>query len=26
MNNVLNDDIIIFYFCYYCYNSKKLGC
>ena len=23
MNKVLNDNIITFYFCYYCYKSKK---
>ena len=26
MNNVLNQNIIIFLFCYYCYKAKKLEC
>ena len=26
MNMVLTDNIIIFYFCHYCYKSKKLEC
>ena len=26
MNNVLTDNIIIFYFCIYCYKFKKLEC
>ena len=26
MNNVLNENIIIFLFCYNCYKSKKLEC
>ena len=26
MNKVLIDNIIIFYFCHYCYKSKKLEC
>ena len=26
MNNVLNNNIFTFYFCYYYYKSKKLEC
>ena len=26
MNKVLSDNIIIFYFCLYCYKSKTLDC
>ena len=26
MNKVLANNIIIFYFCHYCYKSKKLEC
>ena len=26
MNKILIDNIIIFYFCHYCYKSKKLEC
>ena len=26
MNKVLTNNIIIFYFCHYCYKSKKLEC